>query len=200
MGPAIQMHVYDDRIEIWNDGTLPEGYTADTIYANHPSRPRNPKIAGAMFKAGFIDTWGRGYNKIYSGFQKNGLPIPTVSDHFGGVQIVIERTLFKRLNKNVVHNVVSDVVNDVVNDVVSDGRTIAQRKKVERYRTIAELIKENPFITAAQLSEKLTVVHRTIQRDLADMQKSGVLVREGDKNGGRWIIKKKIKNAANGLF
>lgn len=61
-GPAIQMHVYDDRIEIWNDGGLPEGYTADTLYGNHPSRPRNPKIAGAMFKAGFIDTWGRGYN------------------------------------------------------------------------------------------------------------------------------------------
>lgn len=31
MGPAIQMHVYDDRIEIWNDGSLPEGYTADTL-------------------------------------------------------------------------------------------------------------------------------------------------------------------------
>ncbi|MDE7413913.1 MAG: hypothetical protein K2N05_09040 [Muribaculaceae bacterium] len=34
--------------------------------------PRNPKIAGTMFKAGFIDTWGRGYNKIYTGFEKNG--------------------------------------------------------------------------------------------------------------------------------
>lgn len=99
MGPAIQMHVYDDRIEIWNDGSLPEGYTADTLYGNHPSRPRNPKIAGAMFKAGFIDTWGRGYNKIYTGFKNKGLPIPTVADHFGGVQIVIERTVFKQLNK-----------------------------------------------------------------------------------------------------
>lgn len=29
MGPAIQMHVYNDRIEIWNDGNLPEGYTEE---------------------------------------------------------------------------------------------------------------------------------------------------------------------------
>ncbi|MDE6513978.1 MAG: putative DNA binding domain-containing protein, partial [Muribaculaceae bacterium] len=184
MGPAIQMHVYDDRIEIWNDGMLPDGYTADTLYANHPSRPRNPRIAGTMFKAGFIDTWGRGYNKIYSGFKKSGLPIPTVADHFGGVQIVIERTFFKHLHKDVVNDVVSNVVSNVVND----GGTATQKKKAERYKSIAELIKVNSFISAAQLSEKLAVAHRTIQRDFADMHKTVTMIREGDKNLGRWII------------
>lgn len=63
VGPAIQMHVYDDRIEIWNPGNLPEGYTEELLYSNHPSEPRNPNIAKAMFMAGFIDTWGRGYKK-----------------------------------------------------------------------------------------------------------------------------------------
>ncbi len=212
MGPAIQMHVYDDRIEIWNDGSLPEGYTADTLYANHPSRPRNPKIAGAMFKAGFIDTWGRGYNKIYTGFKNKGLPIPTVVDHFGGVQILIERTVFKRLNKNVgenvgdsgvdnvgdsgvdngvdsgVDNVGSDVGSDVGKNVGKNALTTTQKKIAERYNAILEIIKSDPFITAVQLSEKLSVSDRTIERDIAKLQVSGVLIREGDKNGGRWII------------
>lgn len=184
MGPAIQMHVYDDRIEIWNDGSLPEGYTADTLYGNHPSRPRNPKIAGAMFKAGFIDTWGRGYNKIYTGFKNKGLPIPTVADHFGGVQIVIERTVFKQLNKNVGENVGKNVGSDVGNEAL----TTTQKKIAERYNAILEIIKSDPFITAVQLSEKLSVSDRTIERDIAKLQVSGVLIREGDKNGGRWII------------
>ena len=46
----------------------------------------------------------------------------------------------------------------------------------------------NTFITAAQLSEKLSVVPRTIERDLANMQKYSMIIREGSDNGGRWIV------------
>ncbi len=180
MGAAIQMHVYDDRIEIWNDGNLPEGYTEDTLYSSHPSVPRNPKIANAMFKAGFIDTWGRGYRKIYTGFKNNGLPVPTVGNHFSGLQIVIERTVFNRLNSNVGSDVGSIIVNEAV--------TATQKKIAERYNSIKEIIKGNPFITAAQLAKLLSVSDRTIERDIAKMQEAGVLIREGDKNGGRWVI------------
>ena len=186
MGPAIQMHVYDDRIEIWNDGNLPDGYTEDTLYSSHPSLPRNPKIANAMFKAGFIDTWGRGYKKIYTGFKNSGLPIPTVKNHFSGVQIVIERTVFRQLNNSGVNSGVNNGVNNVGRNVGNTNRS----KMAERYESILELIKENSFITAAQLSEKLSIPHRTVQRYLANMQKLGLLIREGDRNGGRWLAVK----------
>ena len=162
MGLAIQMHVYNDRIKIWNDGYLPEGYTEETLYQSHPSLPRNPKIANAMFKAGFIDTWGRGYRKIYTGFKESGLPIPTVGNHFSGVQIVIERTTFQRLNSN----------------VEKDVGTITQKKIAGRYNSIKELIASNPYITAVQLSAKLSVSDRTIERDLSKMQELGILIRE----------------------
>ncbi|MBD5260370.1 MAG: HTH domain-containing protein [Bacteroides sp.] len=67
------------------------------------------------------------------------------------------------------------------------GETI--RKKVgERYKSIQEQMQLNPFITAAQLSEKLSVVPRTIERDLANMQKYSMIIREGSDNGGRWIV------------
>lgn len=184
MGPAIQMHIYDNRIEIWNDGNLPEGYTEETLYSNHPSMPRNPKIANVMFKAGFIDTCGRGYRKIYNGFENNGLPIPKVKNHFSGVLITIERTVFQRLNSNVGNNVGNDVGKDVGKDILSP----AQKKIAERYIAIKELIKKNPFITAVQLSEELSVSDRTIERDLAKLQEEGSLKRDGDRNGGRWII------------
>lgn len=98
MGSAIQMHIYNDRIEIWNDGNLPEGYSEETLYNSHPSLPRNPNIANVMFKAGFIDTWGRGYKKIYTSFKSKGLPIPSVHNFFSGVQIIIKRTLFNNIN------------------------------------------------------------------------------------------------------
>ena len=60
------MHVYADHLEVWNEGELPVGYTEETLMGNHSSKPRNRNIANAMFMAGFIDKWGRGYKKIES--------------------------------------------------------------------------------------------------------------------------------------
>lgn len=44
-GAHIQMKVYNDRIELWNDGGLPEGYTIDTLLRKHNSKPRNKNLA-----------------------------------------------------------------------------------------------------------------------------------------------------------
>ena len=78
-GPDIQMHVYNDHVEIWNEGELPIGYDEEVFYGKHSSKPRNRNIADTMFKAGFIDTRGRGYSKISDGFKSAGLPVPSVA-------------------------------------------------------------------------------------------------------------------------
>ena len=62
-GTFIQMRVWDDRVELWNIGTLPEGFTVETLMAEHDSRPRNMLIAKVFYLAGFIEAWGRGYEK-----------------------------------------------------------------------------------------------------------------------------------------
>lgn len=77
-GACFQMHVYNDHLEIWNEGKLPVGYTEETLMGKHSSKPRNRNIANAMFKAGFIDIWGRGYMKIREGFTAAGIPMPKV--------------------------------------------------------------------------------------------------------------------------
>lgn len=106
------MHVYDDHLEIWNEGELPEGYSEKVLMGHHTSKPRNHNIANAMFKAGFIDAWGRGYKKIRDGFTKAGIPMPKVANFCGGVQVSIERTKFIQLTRNG-KNVVTGVTKDV---------------------------------------------------------------------------------------
>lgn len=86
-GAAIQMHVYDDRIEVWNDGSLPEGYTPETLMRSHSSKPRNKNVAFTFFKAGFIDRWGLGYKKIMDGFKEAGMKMPTIELVDGGVKV-----------------------------------------------------------------------------------------------------------------
>ena len=63
------IQVWDNYVEIQNEGGLPVGYTPDTLMNKHSSRPRNKNVANSFFKAGFIESWGRGYEKIFEGFK-----------------------------------------------------------------------------------------------------------------------------------
>ena len=63
-GAPIQISVYDNKLMFWNAGQLPERWTVDTLKDKHPSHPFNPDIANVFFKAGFIESWGRGIEKI----------------------------------------------------------------------------------------------------------------------------------------
>ena len=71
---------------------------------------------------------------------------------------------------------------------------MSETKLTERQQKILNLIKESPTITGKQMSETLSVSQRTIERDLATLQKIGVLKRKGKDNDGMWVI---VKNYIN---
>ena len=66
-GTWIQMKVYNDRISVWNEGTLPEDFPVEMLLQEHSSRQRNPLIANVFFLAGFVETWGRGHQEDSTG-------------------------------------------------------------------------------------------------------------------------------------
>ena len=141
-----------------------------------------------MFKAGFIDTWGRGYKKIRDGFKAAGLPMPTVKSELGGTTVIFQRGYDVLSGKR---NVASDVVSNVTSDVTSGGSSVGSLSVVQlsdRQKEICKLIDNNAFVSATEMSVVLSVVKRTIERDLADMQKKGVLLREGNTSAGRWVL------------
>lgn len=80
------------------------------------------------------------------------------------------------------------VTSNVVSDVSRSVGSLSVAQLTDRQKRICKLIKENPLISGEQMSVVLSVVPRTIWRDLADMQKKGILVREGNTSAGRWII------------
>ena len=178
------MHVYDDHIEVWNEGELPEGYTEEILMGRHSSKPRNRNIANTMFKAGFIDTCGRGYKKIRDGFEAAGIPLLKVQNFCGGVQVTVERTKFMQI---------MNVGNDVGKNVGNDVGNMSDVQLTDRQKKICKLIKEYPQISAKGLSEVLSVVSRTIERDLSELQKDGI-IREGSKTAGHWVLLKQIND------
>ena len=177
-GPDIQMHVYNDQIEIWNEGVLPDGYDENVLYNKHSSKPRNRNIADAMFKAGFIDTWGRGYKKIRDGFEAVGMSMPKVQNFCGGVLVTIERTRFVQMSGSTNNGGSSG----------GSGGSLAVVQLSERQKRICETIKSNSKVTVEQMAVMLSVAKRTLERELAALQKMGVLVREGNTSAGHWVI------------
>ncbi len=81
---GVSVAIYDDRIEFWNSGTLPEGMTVDDLKGPHPSRPHNPDIANAFFLRGYIERWGIGTRQIVARCLEAGLPEPEWQDADGG--------------------------------------------------------------------------------------------------------------------
>lgn len=55
------------------------------------SFPRNHNITNAFYKAGFVESWGRGFKKIAEELEKAKLPLPTIEEDCGGVMAVIQR-------------------------------------------------------------------------------------------------------------
>ena len=87
MGAPTQIRVYDNKMFVWNHGTLPEGITLDKLTKPHSSFPRNPILAEACFRGGFIDSWGSGIMKIIESCKLAGLPTPTLEEDRGGFKV-----------------------------------------------------------------------------------------------------------------
>lgn len=116
-GTPIQIRVYRDQLRIWNPGELPASWTADKLLAPHDSRPPNPDIANSFFRAGLIEAWGRGYDKIREACKEAGAPRPTV-ELDGGLRISWKWQV-SRPRAGVVSTEVTDPVADPVGDPVA---------------------------------------------------------------------------------
>ena len=70
VGAPIQIRVYDDRLVLWNPAVLPEGWTSATLRSRHVSHPFNPQVANVFFRAGEIEAWGRGIERIFQAMRE----------------------------------------------------------------------------------------------------------------------------------
>ena len=166
-GAAIQMKVYADRILLWNEGNLPEGFTMDDLLGEHTSRPRNKNIANAFYRAGFIESWGRGIQKIKSGFETAGLASPSFQATMGGMMV----SILRRGNPH------------------EKTREKTRGKTREKTREkIVRLIQENPTITTDQLAESLEVSVKGVEWQLNSLKRDNVIKRVGPDKGGHWEV------------
>ena len=167
-------------IELWNYGLLPKELTPAALLQKHSSYPRNHNIANVFYKAGFVESWGRGFKKIAEEFERASLPLPTIEENGGGVMAIIQR--------KTIDEVIADRGEDVGNMSVTNVGNVSVRKLSDRQRNIISMIEENPFVTAKEMSVTMSVTKRTIERNLSVLQKARIIRHEGRVNAGVWVI------------
>ena len=182
------MRIYDRSIELWNYGLLPKELTPADLLKKHSSYPRNHNIATVFYKAGFVESWGRGYKKIAEEFEHAKMPLPTIEETGGGVMAIIQReTMDKVIAKRGAN--VGDMSETNVGDMSETNvGDMSEIKLSARQRLIVAIIHSNPSVSAKQMSEILSVTSRTIERDLSAMQKAGIIRHEGTDNAGVWVV------------
>ena len=61
---------------------------------------------------------------------------------------------------------------------------------VERKQLILDMLNVNPAMTQTELMKKLELSRKQVQNDIKELQKEGLISREGSNRNGRWIVRK----------
>ena len=160
----LRIEKHDDKLCFRNPGLL--RLPMEQIYEGGNSKARNPRIQNMLRMVGFGENIGSGCPQIIAAWKETKWGEPELKNKIELDEVELVLPLGK------VANVVKDVVKELT----------------ERQQVILNLIKENPSLSANEMSQKTGMTSRTIQRDLALLHEKGILYREGGRKDGRWIV------------
>ncbi len=89
-GGAISLAIFDDRVEVWSAGTFPNGITPEKLSKTHTSIQRNPLIAETFNRAGLIEKWGRGTNRVIDMCKEAGIKPPKFEEITGAAVVTFQ--------------------------------------------------------------------------------------------------------------
>lgn len=164
-GIPIQISVYPDKLMIWNSGQLPSDWTLERLLGKHSSQPFNPDVANAFFRAGMIEAWGRGIERIMQECVKAGVPEPELRYERTGLW-----TVFYFLSEQFL------------------GETTGKTTGRTTQKKILALLKIQPSITQRLLAAELGVSANGIKYHIDKMKSEGLIRHVGASIGGHWEV------------
>ena len=185
-GVPIQIKVFPDCVIVYNDGRLPENWTIDNLLKQHRSRPYNPKIAYAFYRAGFIETWGRGIERITTACKEAGkrAPLFEASKSEVSVKFFSDASIGENIGENI-----GDGIGENIGDGI--GENIGEH---ETQSKILRLMRSNPTISAKAIAAEIGIAPRNVEAHIRSMKKAGLVARIGAAKGGYWEINQQISN------
>ena len=153
----IQIRVYEDKLIIGNEARL-QDITVEDLSKSHPSRPYNKLIADVFYKAGFIESWGRGTQRIIDECITEGLPIPVYEYKMGFLYLIFS----------------NERVNERVNELS------------ETEKKVYLILKEKPNIIQKQLAQEMNYTEQYIRKIIKVLKDKEMIERIGSDKNGYW--------------
>jgi ATP-dependent DNA helicase RecG len=170
MGGEVHLDIYDDRMTVTSPGGMYNGQLIqDLDISEVSSERRNPILANVMAQLGYMEKRGSGLTricnetKVLEGYKEALKPV------FKSTPTQFQTTIYASID--------TENIGD-----------ISEIELTERQDTLIEFIRQNPTMTVTKMAETLEVKKRTLERELAYLQRHGVLKREGADKDGAWII------------
>ncbi len=191
-GPVL-IRVYDDRLAIVNPAVLPEGWTQKSLLEPHHSHPFNPDIANAFFRAGEIEAWGRGIERIFEACETAGTPRPSLRFESNGLWIEFP---FAASYLSIIRgDGTAQVTGEVTPHVTPGAKTPVEtpvktlvKTPVKTPEQILAALAANPDMTLAALAETIGKSLSAVERATAKLVKAGRVRFVGPRKGGHWEV------------
>jgi ATP-dependent DNA helicase RecG len=177
----VQIRVMDDRLVFWNPAVLPDGWTIDTLRGPHASRPYNPELANAFFRAGEIEAWGRGIERIYEVCRKDGSPPPELRYEAGGLWLEFP------FAQDYLRAIAGSLSRNPAGLLGVATQETTQETTQER---ICRLLRDNPRITRQALAGLLDLTPDGVKYHLAKLKAAGRIRHVGPTKAGHWEVLK----------
>lgn len=180
VGAPVQIRVQGDRLKIWNPAHLPEHWTVEKLLKPHASLAFNPDIANAFFRAGAIEAWGRGIQRIHEVCRAQGVPAPVIDYAPGDLWLE-----FRYAESYLA--VIPANAGEPGPSVEASVQTSVETS-VETPAALLELLRQNPAMTLSDAAAELGRSVRAVEMASAKLVKAGRLRHVGPKKGGYWEV------------
>lgn len=170
----VQIRIEDDAMFISNCSMLPFGWTAERLLGAHASKPYNPDIARVFYRAGYIESWGRGIQKIIDACKKLGADEPEYI--VSGGDIMVKFTALQSAK--------------VPDSKTPKGQDEPLKEPMDEplEEKILQVLRNTPNCTYDELTEALGVSRSTVKRSIKQLSEHDKIERKGGKRYGYWEV------------
>ena len=184
-GIPIQIKVFENRVIVWNQGELPRGWSTKNLTRLHQSIPFNPSIAEVFFRAGFVESWGRGIDTIVDLSLSYGNEAPKFSNDSGGLEVTfVSDKLGDYLPKKMANSAGDSSVKKVGNGL---GK-MPGKMPGKTTRLILKKMAADATVTIPELAKYSGLKVRTVEKKIKVLKTEGLIERIGPAKGGYWQV------------
>ncbi|MCD7708448.1 MAG: putative DNA binding domain-containing protein [Clostridiales bacterium] len=202
----IQIRIDANTLSVGNCCILPQDWTVENLMGRHNSVPFNPTIADVFYRAGYIESWGRGIKKICDACEGLGADEPEYQ--ISGCDIMVT---FKALPSAIIDEPleaqdgplesmdepknggksggknVPNVTKDVTKEVPNVTKDVTKEESLDT--KILTILKDRSADTTDEIANTLNVSRRTVQRKLDELRENGYVSRVGGRRYGHWEVR-----------